>query len=223
MGVSKMNYDLWVSDGPQLLTDADNAGQFDYEAYTDNNKNKALGGRIGFLPFSNSCLELGLSYETADKTGAQYSEFEKVGVRAMAVDANFYHAIKPLKSTLRISGEYKSQDVDKFDYPVPDDTTGAVFSYDNSANTFYGMLALRPTDSKSEVFRNFEIAFRYSSYTTPNGAPWAYYDKDGKNAKLTQTSVALNYWFKWNCVAKLCWQKQDGVTDQYFVQLYYGF
>ncbi len=224
LGDSKMNYDLWVSDGPQLLTDADNAGQFEYEAYTDNNKNKAWGGRLGLLPFSNSCLEIGLSYENAAKTGAQYSAVEGIGVRAMAVDVNFYHLIKPLKSTLRIVGEYKSQDVDNYDYPKPDDTTGAVFHFDNKANTYYGMLSLRPTGSENKVLRNFEIAFRYSSFTTPDGAPWAYYDiKDGKNAKLNQTTIALDYWLKWNCVAKLCWQKQDGVTDQFFVQLYYGF
>jgi hypothetical protein len=162
-----------------------------------------------------------LSSETAAKTGDQYTSYENVGVKMFAVDANFYHKISPLKSTLRISGEYKMQDVDKHDYVVPDDTT--TYTYDNSANTYYAMLSLRPSDSQNEVLRNFEIAFRYSSYTTPDGAPWAYYDANGKNTALTQTAVALNYWLKWNCVAKLCYQKQDGVTNQYFVQLYYGF
>jgi hypothetical protein len=223
LGVSKMNYDLWVSNGPQLLTDPENAGQFDYEAYTDNNKNKATGGRIGFLPFSNSCLELGVSYENAAKTEAQYSLPKSIGVRAMAFDLNFYHKIDPLKSTLRLVGEYKKQDVDKYDYPIADDTTGAVISYNNTANTFYGMASIRPTGVDNAVLRNFEIAFRYSRYITPDGAPWAYYDANGKNAPLTQTSIALDYWLKWNCVAKLCYQKQDGVTDQFFVQLYYGF
>jgi len=227
LGDSKMNYDLWVSDGPQLLTDEENAGQFEYEAYTDNNKNKAVGGRLGFLPFSNSSLELGFSYESAMKTGTQYSEFEDIAVNAIAVDLNFYHQIKPLKSTLRLTGEYKSQMVDNVDYtfPVPDDTTGAVtvMHFDNSANTYYGMLSIRPTGSENKVLRNLEIAFRYSSYTTPDGAPWAYYNTEGKNVALNQTAVSLCYWLKWNCVAKLCWQKQDGVTDQTFVQLYYGF
>ena len=219
LGTAKMNYDLWVSNGPQLLTDAENAGQFDYEAYTDNNKNKAVGGRIGFLPFSNSCLEVGLSYENTSKTGQQYTEYENVGVKAMAVDANFYHLISPLKSTLRITGEYKKQDVDNYNYP----DMGTPEAYKNSANTYYAMLSLRPTGSDNNVLRNFEIAFRQSSYTTPDGAPWAYYNENGDHAKLNQTAVAVDYWLKWNCVAKVCWQKQDGVTDQYLVQLYYGF
>lgn len=227
LGVSKMNYDLWVSDGPQLLTDAENAGQFEYEAYTDNNKNKATGGRIGFLPFSNSCLELGVSYENAAKTENQYSLDKSIGVRAMAFDLNFYHSIAPLKSTLRLVGEYKKQDVDKKDYtfPVPDDTTGAVtvMSFDNTANTYYVMASIRPTGSDNKVLRNLEFAFRYSKFTTPDGAPWATYDADGKNIAATQTAFALNYWLKWNCVAKLCYQQQTNNTNQVFIQLYYGF
>src|ERR1043165_9246518 len=71
-GSMKMNYSVWVSDGPQLITGQDEegniaAGQFDYEAYTDNNKNKAIGGRIGWLPFSNPCMEIGFSDENASK------------------------------------------------------------------------------------------------------------------------------------------------------------
>src|SRR6185295_18732375 len=100
LGASKMNYDLWVSDGPQLLTGADDpssAGQFDYEAYIDNNKNKAIGGRIGLLPFSNSCMEIGFSDENASETGTQWTDLQKVGVNMMAVDANFFHKITPLK------------------------------------------------------------------------------------------------------------------------------
>ena len=223
LGVSKMNYDLWLSNGPELLTDAENAGQFEYEAYNDNNKNKAIGGRIGFLPFSNSSLEVGLSYETAAKTQDQYSLDKNIGVRAMAIDLNFYHKINPLKSTLRIIGEYKKQDVDKYDYPIADDTTGAVISFDNTASTYYAMASIRPSGSDNKVLRNLELAFRYSQYTTPNNAPWAYYDKDGKNVPLSQTAIALNYWFKWNCVAKLCYQMQDGEPNQFYIQLYYGF
>ena len=35
-------YDFYVSNGPQLLTDPENAGQFEYEAYTTNNKSSAV-------------------------------------------------------------------------------------------------------------------------------------------------------------------------------------
>ncbi len=225
LGVSKMNYDLWVSNGPQLLTDAENAGQFDYEAYTDNNKNKALGGRIGFLPFSNSCLELGVSYENTSKTENQYSLEKSVGVRALAIDANFYHNVDALKSTVRLIGEYKKQNVDKLDYPIVD-KAGApdTIRFDNNANTYYALASIRPTGSENNILRNFEVAFRYSKFTTPAGAPWANYDPGtGKNIATTQTAIAINYWLKWNCVAKICYQQQTNKTNQVFIQLYYGF
>lgn len=224
LGVSKMNYDLWVTDGPQLLTTASDAGQFNYESYTDNNKNKALGGRIGFLPFSNSCLELGISYESTTKTGDQYSPFENVGVRMMAIDANFFHTIAPLKSMLRLTGEYKKQDVDKFDYPVEGDTTGRTYTFNNSANAYYVSASLRPSGLDNAVLRNFEIAYRYSKFNTPDGAPWANYDAvTGANIPIIRTAISLDYWLKWNCVLKLAYQTETNMTTKIFIQMYYGF
>ena len=59
LGVSKLNYDLYLSDGPQLITeDPSMAGNFEYEAFLNNNKNIAFGGRIGFLPLSNDFSKL---------------------------------------------------------------------------------------------------------------------------------------------------------------------
>ncbi|HYV94911.1 MAG TPA: hypothetical protein VE978_24265 [Chitinophagales bacterium] len=210
LGSAKMNYDIWVSDGPQLIEGGDDAGQFEYEAYTDNNKNKAIGGRIGVLPFSNSSLELGFSYEMADKTGGTSSDVESVGVQMMAVDANFFHTISPLKSTVRILGEWKNQMVDDAFYPDIEDSIN-----DNNSSALYGVVALRPSLVDSKVLRNLEVAFRYSSFMRPEGG-WG-----GKD--LTQTAVALDYWLKWNCVAKLMWQHQTDELDQFIFQLVYGF
>ncbi|MGA9590885.1 MAG: hypothetical protein WBV11_13740, partial [Salegentibacter sp.] len=73
IGNLMINYDFYVSNGPQLLpgsSDApDEAGQFNYEAYAENNQNKALGGRFGILPLSDASLELGFSFQHAGKTG----------------------------------------------------------------------------------------------------------------------------------------------------------
>jgi hypothetical protein len=237
LGSAKMNYDLWVSDGPQLLTDSANAGQFDYEAYGDNNKNKAIGGRIGFLPFSNSCLELGVSYETATKTG-QYDPtggdpLADVGVKMLAIDGNFYHSVDFLKSTLRLTGEYKKQDVDKAYYPSLGDSLvnggSPTYGYfDNTANAYYVSASLRPSGSESTFLRNLELAYRYSSFTTPNGAAWAHYTVDPvagtyTNKPVVRTAIALDYWLKWNCLLKLSYQTETDIAGKVFVQMYYGF
>ena len=53
-GDIKVLYDFYVVNGPHLLTDTLNAGQFDYEAYTSNNNSLAIGGRIAILPLASS-------------------------------------------------------------------------------------------------------------------------------------------------------------------------
>ncbi|HEY4797976.1 MAG TPA: hypothetical protein VII99_02760, partial [Bacteroidia bacterium] len=63
LGYSKMNYQVYLSNGPRYIVDSTGAthGQMGYDNYTDNNKNKAIGGSIGFLPFSNSSLQIDVS------------------------------------------------------------------------------------------------------------------------------------------------------------------
>ena len=134
----------------------------------------------------------------------------------LAIDANFYHKIDPLKSTLRLTAEYKKQDVDQFDYPVPEDTTGLTYTFNNSSNAYYASASIRPSGSDNEILRNFELAFRFSQFKTPTGAPWGTDD-------VTRTVVALDYWLKWNCLLKLAYEKQTNLTSQVFLQMYYGF
>src|SRR5436190_16348767 len=87
LGASKINYDLYVTNGPQLLTGSpEEAGQFEYEAYAGNNKKKSVGGRFGFLPFSNSSLELGYSFQYKSGTGDRSTIYEKTSYTGQAFD-----------------------------------------------------------------------------------------------------------------------------------------
>ena len=217
LGSAKMNYDLWVSNGPQVGKDEATGetapGSFDYEAYSDNNKNKALGGRIGILPFSNSSLELGFSYENAQKTGDSYSPFEDVSLNMMAVDLNYFHTIIAIKSTVRLIGEWKMQDEK---YPAVDPTA----SYKSSSSTYYGTISIRPSVLENKFLRNLELAYRYSQFDLTK------VKLDNEPAGLNKPdrmAVALDYWFKWNCVLKVMWQKEKDFTNQYLVQVVYGF
>ncbi len=218
LGSAKMSYDFWISNGPQLIdgsADPGNAGQFDYEAYSDNNKSKAIGGRIGLVPFSNSSLELGVSFENAKGTGAQYSAYEKTGVQMMAFDLEYFKNISAIKSTVRLIGEYKTQKVDKAYYPVEGDSTS--YTFDNSANAMYGMISLRPSNADNKFVRNLELGFRYSSFDRPKEAKW------GSDKMLTQTAVTLDYWLRWNSLVKFTYGKNSDAANLYVVQLVYGF
>ncbi len=217
LGSAKMNYDIWIADGPQLLTDEENAGQFEYESFGDNNKNKAIGGHLGLLPFSNSSLEIGFSYYNAAKTGDHLDpDFEKIGVNMMAFDLNYFKSINPIKSTIRLMGEWKQQTVDKADYILLDSIGPVTYTFDNTANAMYGAFLIRPTGSGSSIVRNVEVGYRYAQYETPDDAPWG-------GGTRTQSAFTLDYWLKWNSVLKLTYVQQKDVPDMFMAQLVYGF
>jgi hypothetical protein len=132
IGDSKINYDLYLSNGPILLTDSANAGQFEYEGYVGNNKGKAVGGRIGFLPLTNSSLEVGYSFQHKSNTGDPGSKYENVGVFMQAIDLNYYGHLTSLKSDVRLMAEWKYQKVDNATYY---DANNNPYTFDNSPST----------------------------------------------------------------------------------------
>ena len=118
-GNAKINYEFYISNGPQILSDPgapEEFGQFDYEAYAGNNKSQAIGGRIGILPFSNSSLEIAYSFQTKSKTGEKGTPYENVGVTMNAFDLNYWGHITAIKCDVRVMGEWKHQKVDNATY-----------------------------------------------------------------------------------------------------------
>jgi hypothetical protein len=212
-GDTKFNYNFYISNGPILLTDTLSAGQFEYESYVGNNKGKAVGGRIGFLPFSNSCLEIGYSFQTKNKTGDAGTAYEKVGVNMQAVDFNFYNHINAIKSDVRLIGEWKYQKVDNATYF---DSGGNPFTYKNTSSCYYIAGSIRPAHVENEFLHNLELAARYSEFTRPQLAPWG-----GDNTH--QFAISLDYWLKWNCLLKLTYQTQKNELKTFFGQVVFGF
>lgn len=216
LGDSKINYDLYLTNGPQLLTSSPSeAGQFEYEAYLANNKGKSVGGRFGFLPLSNSSLEVGYSVQYKSNTGDRGTPYEKTAFAAQAFDLNYYSSLPAIKSQVRVVGEYKMLNVGQQSY---DDGKGSTFTFDNSSTAYYVQGSIRPTDVESEFFRYLELAVRYSEFNTPQGAQWY---ADGQRLRK-QMAVGLNFWYRWNGVFKMSYQQQNGV-DGFYAQLVYGF
>lgn len=213
LGSMKLNYDFYISNGPQLFTDTANAGQFEYEAYASNNKHSALGGRIAILPFANSSLEVGYSFQHKAKTGEGGSDYENIGVMMQAVDLNYFKSISAIKSTLRLTGEMKHQKVDKATYYKNDNTA---YSYNNVAAAYYVAASIRPSLVENKFVRNLELAGRYSYFKKPMDAAWG-------GEPLKQYELALDYWLKWNCVVKFSMQKQKDLNEIYIAQVVFGF
>ena len=213
VGDSKINYDFYLSNGAQLLTDTANAGQFEYEAYTGNNNSNAVGGRIGFLPLTNSSLEIGYSFQSKSKTGDKGTAYENTGVFMQAVDLNYYGHLTSIQSDIRFIGEWKYQKVDKQTYY---DVNNVPYTFDNSPSAYYAAVTFRPVHVHNLFVHNLELAARYSEFKRPVGAPWG-----GSN--LTQFAVSLDYWLKWNSLVKLTYQDQKDEPKAFYGQVVFGF
>src|SRR5680860_1614525 len=205
MGALKFNYQAYMINGPQLKDgseEPEEAGMLKFGYRDDNNNDKAIGGRIGIFPFSNSMLELGFSGLTG-KVGAHETIYEDVRANLFAVDLSLVKNIPALKSLIDLKGQYNFSHIQDANYAVPDDTTGLFYDYDNTSYTYYGQVSIRPAYINNNFIRKFELVGRYSSMQTPEGSLW--------EQAPTQTAFGLNYWFDWRTVLKLGYQFSQGV------------
>lgn len=208
-GNLKYNYSIYVINGPQLDEGAeheDDIGKLIYGNIRDNNKSKAIGGRIGVFPFSNSSLELGFSAQFA-KVGSDDSEFNDIGANLYAFDLSYIKAIPAIKSVIDIKAQTNFVNVDDADYPDPEDPTGVeTFTFSNKSETFFIQGSIRPSFVSNSFFQNLELAMRYSDIQTPENAHW--------HTEEDQLDIGLNYWLDWRTVLKFTFRKSGQGVDE---------
>jgi len=213
VGNSKMLYDLYLANGPQLETgDPDLYGHLSYESFMDNNKNKAVGGKIGLLPFSNSSLQVDVFGQTAPQTGAiGDTAYANVASTSFGVDFNYVKMLGPV--LIRVMGQYEQTNTDKALYGA--DTV----AFNNTGNTWYVAGTIRPTGSSSRFISNLELGARYVTYTSPVNAPWG-------EDPTTQLTFDLTYWFSWSSQINFGYDIVDNGTttfNQFVVRTVYKF
>ncbi|MFL5787065.1 MAG: hypothetical protein ACJ748_03355 [Flavisolibacter sp.] len=189
-GSMKWNYDVAISNGLQLLTD----GTLQSVGITDNNRNKTITARIGWLPFSNSSLELGSSIMTG-KVADAGSGFESLKANMYAFDMNLVENSKPFQ--INIKGQYNIIDVDQHDYENPDNSSNT-YTFKNHTTSGFIQASLRPAFINNKALKNFELAGRYGNFTTPENSIWG--------SKSTAYSVGLDYWLNWRSVVKFTYE-----------------
>lgn len=193
-GKMKVNYDVAVTNGFQLLGDGtiQNANG---SGIVDNNLGKTVTARFGWLPFSNSCLELGVSglFSGIGDAGSVYKDAKSY---MGAADLQFVYTVNPI--TINIKGQYNMQYVSRQNYINPSDSTQS-YSFNNLQNGYFALLSLRPSQGPKFI-RNLEFAGRYSRYTAPTGSLW--------QQDVHQITAGLAYWITWRTVFKLTWERQ---------------
>jgi hypothetical protein len=198
-GYSKLLYQLYVTNGPQLVVDSTGTtnGQLTYAQYTTNNNNKAVGGEIGILPFSNSSLEIGISGQYKQKTGNAGTPLENISNTTFAAYLNYYHVFNPLM--IRVQGQYEYSNTQGYNlYTNSSDTSVLVPKFNNQLTGWFGGVTFRLSGSRKTFISNLELGGRLSQLTPPQNAPW------GGNP-TNQTTICLTYWFTWKTPLNLAY------------------
>ncbi|HXL58031.1 MAG TPA: hypothetical protein VN958_17335, partial [Chitinophagaceae bacterium] len=163
------------------------------------------------LPLSNSCVEVGGSFQTA-KVGDKGTEYENVGAKLYALDFTYVNQLDFIKGNFDVKAQWNWVNVDKANYIDSEDST--VYTYDNKRNAMFVQAAYRPNMSQSKFLKKTELVFRYSGLNPPSGA------KDAE--KIKQYTYGINYWYTWRTVFKLAYQSQKD-NNAFFIQVAVGF
>jgi len=197
LGSAKMNYDISLTNGLQLQAD----GSLQNVGLSDNNNNKTVCGRIGFLPLSNSSLEIGLS-GLVGNVGDAGTPNEAIKTEMYAVDLSYVKRIH--KVLLNVKGQFTSVNVDKNNYVNPTDST-QTFTFNNVTTQLFAQASIRPVGLDNKILKNFELAYRYSYYNTPAGAAW--------QQNYTENDFGIDYWFTWRTVLKFTYAMMNSVVN----------
>jgi len=201
---SKFNYAFYSTNGPKLNNGADEpeeAGILHFNNYEDNNTNKSFGGRIGYLPFSDSSVELGFSFLNS-KVGDADSSYENVSSNLIAYDFSFIKKIEPLGGVIDIKAQVNTSNVGDASYFEEHNGVLEEYTFDNKSDSFYAQLSYRPTASETDFFNNLEFVGRVSKLNTPEGSEW--------ESQVNQKTFGINYWLNWRSAIKMNYQITDG-------------
>jgi mono/diheme cytochrome c family protein len=210
--VTSIDYAFYLSNGPQLVVPGagDNAhvGELMYDSYVDNNKNKAVGGRIGWRIVPP--LEIGGSGQWS-RVGPSATPYSGAYATMLGADLHFAQAVDWLAGFVLIEAEYARVSVTGTDWGLA--------QFDNLRQGMYALLAYSPSTLDVPVLRNFEVVGRFDYLKQPAGAP-----------QLTSRgfTVGLNYWFASTVALKAAYARtrvDDGgpPTHQVLTQLAAGF
>ncbi|MBK9984619.1 MAG: hypothetical protein IPP15_20020 [Saprospiraceae bacterium] len=221
LGDLKMNYSLFVSNGPRLARSEETGellgGVIQYENLDDNNANKAIGGRIGFFPLSNSSLELGVSGNTGKVGDAGDAAYKDIAATALAVDLNYTKAIPSIKSIISIKSQFSSLNVDKANYALSDSTT---YTFDNKLQSLFVQFSFRPANVDNKILKNIELLYRYNSLTPPKDASWG-------GEPITRNDIGLCYWLSWRTGLRFAYEftsrKGEPKTNEFLGRFVMGF
>lgn len=218
VGDAKMNYVLYVSNGAKLIDgtkEAHLAGALNYENFFDNNSNKAFGGRIGYLPLSNSTLEIGGSWNIS-KPGDVKSVYQNMQAKAYSFDVTYHKTIKPIRSMVDFKAQVNFLTLDKASFL---NEAGESYAFENNSHIYYLRFSLRPTQLRNKYIRRTELIARYNAANLAHDALWG--------GEFHRIDIGLSYWLSLRTGLRIAYEKGEeghGVkTEAILVRFVTGF
>ncbi|MCL5097857.1 MAG: hypothetical protein M1608_10110 [Candidatus Omnitrophica bacterium] len=214
IGPTVLNYDVYVSNGPRLITDDPSAaGSLGFDNYVDNNNAKTFGGRIGFRPIPE--VEFGYSMQYGQ---VGVDSFRNVDAFLQAVDAEFRRDYSRIYGQIDFRAELVLSHVDRATYGLTASPPFGPFTFNNNRNGGYVQIGYRPWMVDLPVISKLQLVGRYdwlhSSLAAPGG------DRENR------WTAGLNYWLQPNVVLKGAYEfdhKKSGQdADAVLVQLGIG-
>lgn len=189
-GVGKFTYSAFVTNGPSLITTGDPAGRLELRDFTDVNNNKAVGGRIGYLPIPELEFAYAVMFNNVSPSGSGLGDVNLVthdfGIGYVADKDWLYGRIDARVEF--VLADFQKQ-IDLGSGPFSNDRSGG-----------YVQVAYRPT--RAEIFfKDLEGVVRYDFLNQPSAAPTP--------ADERRVTLGLNYWLNPKTVFKVAYQIDD--------------
>ncbi len=195
IGSSKVVYDVYLTNGPQLVTnDPEAAGSLNFDDFTDLNNGKAVGGRIGFLPVP--WIETGYSVEYAQTAP---NGFPHTYALLQAFDLNIRKDVHSL-GVFRVHTEWIWSNIERRTYGGGSTGFGPL-TYSNYRIGGYAELSYRPTYCPHPFIQNLEFVARYNVLRTPLSAPGGDHEQ--------RWEFGIDYWLTPSAVIKVAYEVDD--------------
>jgi hypothetical protein len=217
-GPTKFNWNAYVANGPRLITgDPVHFGELDFSSIIDNNQNKTLGGRLGFLPIPD--LEVGGS-AMVGRAGTSATPQSGVATTILGADMSYIHDFDSLRGTIDIRAEWLWSHVDSATYTI--DGKDVLFT-NNRHNGGYAQIAYRPTKIDQQWVRNLELVFRYDRISNPSFRSDDPIEAHPERGSRDRRAFDLNYWLGPSAVLKFAYENETRDEHAIVLQFAIGF
>jgi len=201
IGQTRGEYAFYASNGPTMRAD----GTLNFKNFSDSNSNKAIGGRLGWLPFPNFGIGYGFEVSAVDDlNGASLYSVTH------AVDLNYQKTSKYIKGAIDIRAQYARRQVERSSSPM--------LAFNNLSSGGYAQIAYRPILSSLQLIRNLESVLRYDWIDLPSSIMFS--DEQ-------RWAIGLNYYLTDRIMLKFAYRFDDKKraldSDTLFFQAAIGF